>query len=89
MPKKLAVALMSAVAAVAMIFPVSSANAGTANVGTSACYLTVDYWEIDAEIKPTSPFVTVTPSGTVGAGVHCPLPPAPSVSDILRSISWN
>ena len=87
MPKKLAVALTAAIAAVALVLPVGSANAGTANVGTSACYVTVDYWNANVSAQPVYPFVTVSLTGTVGAGVHCPLPPSlPPIQDI---IAWG
>lgn len=87
MPKKLAVAVMSVVAALAIVLPVGSANAGTANVGTSACYVTIDYWNANVNVQPVYPFVTYSLTGTVGGGVHCPLPPSlPPIGDI---ISWG
>lgn len=87
MPKKLAVAVMSVLTAIAIVLPVGSASAGTANLGTSACYVTVDYWEVDVHFQSTYPYVVVTgPTGTIGAGVHCPIPPIPPIKDI---ISWG
>ncbi len=85
MPKKLAVAVMAVMTALAILIPVGTANAGTQNVGTSACYVTVDYWEVDVKVTPTPPFVHVSYWGTVGAGVHCPLNPPP-IQDL---IAWG
>ncbi len=87
MPKKLAVAVMTVMTALAILIPVGSANAGTTNVGTSACYVTVDYWNATVSVQPTYPFVTYSLTGTLGAGVHCPLPPSlPPIQDI---IAWG
>ena len=87
MPKRLAVALMAVLAALAIVLPVSSAQAGTANVGTSTCYVWIDYWEVDVHVQSYYPFVVVTgPTGNIGGGVSCPIPPIPPIKDW---ISWT
>ena len=51
-----------------------SASAGTMQIGTPGCYVEVDYLEPNIVIGGTKPpFVTADPSGSAGAGVHCPI----------------
>ena len=64
-------------AVVAMAVPTvtaATAHAGSAQIGTPSCYVQVDYLDPNVVIGGTRPpFVTASPSGSVGAGAHCPL----------------
>lgn len=64
-------AMLAPTAAMANV-PATSVDL-SGDYGTSACYVTVDFFKIDASVQSAYPFVVVTKSGSVGGGVHCPL----------------
>jgi hypothetical protein len=77
MPKKLAVGVLVVLVALLVGIPVGSAGAGQMVVGTSSCYVVIEYWEVGVTGgHPNPPFVEVWgPYGNIGGGVYCPIPP--------------
>jgi hypothetical protein len=67
----LAGALLAPTAALAAP-PKTGAGIG-GDYGTRTCYITLDYFYVNANVSSAYPYVTVTRYGTVGGGVHCPL----------------
>ena len=67
----LAGALLTPTAALAAP-PRTGAGIG-GDYGTSTCYVSLDYFTVDAQVSSRYPFVVVTRSGSVGGEVHCPI----------------